>query len=312
MRILHSEVVTVVMSTYNGEAYLWEQIESIVSQEGVSLHLFIRDDGSSDGTLGILREAVARYPEVVSYDLGENVGWKRSFLLALAAAPRGDFYAFADQDDVWLSGKMLRAVEMLDSRSCLEDDPKLYVSNSTVCDCFLNPIGFTHAVPLDPMEKSKGELFVENEQRGLTFVFNEKLRQLVLRVVDPGAKGHDWWTSVLARAFGSIVYDYESFVLYRQHDANAVGATPGFLARLKNWIKIITSPGDLSSTCANTLLNVFGDELQDDEFEKFLKTVRASKKSIRNRVSLLGCSDFHRSCPSGTMILRVRTLLGKY
>ena len=104
--------VSVLMSTYNGEKYLHEQINSILGQQGVEIHLLIRDDGSSDGTVEICKEYAKKYNQITFYQ-GENLGVGKSFLDLLKHAPDADYYSFADQDDVWLEDKIIRAVTMI-------------------------------------------------------------------------------------------------------------------------------------------------------------------------------------------------------
>lgn len=101
---MNTKSVQVVMSTYNGEKYLKEQIDSILSQEGVDVRLYIRDDGSSDRTTDIL----ASYQEHknVKIEKGNNLGFAKSFLTALDECDEADYYAFSDQDDVWEKDKL--------------------------------------------------------------------------------------------------------------------------------------------------------------------------------------------------------------
>ena len=100
------------MSTYNGEKYLREQIDSILKQTQVDAQLIVRDDGSSDGTVRILEEYSRNYPNVSFYQ-GTNVGVGKSFLELLKNAPQADYYSFADQDDVWLEDKLNHAVSII-------------------------------------------------------------------------------------------------------------------------------------------------------------------------------------------------------
>ena len=104
--------VSVLMSTYNGEKYIREQIESILNQKKVKVHLLIRDDGSQDSTIEIVKEYANKYPNVSVY-AGKNIGIGNSFMELLRNAPEADYYAFADQDDVWLDGKLERAIELI-------------------------------------------------------------------------------------------------------------------------------------------------------------------------------------------------------
>lgn len=107
--------VQVLLSTYNGETYLEEQIESILNQKDVNVRLLVRDDGSMDGTNDILR-MYAKTHENVFYYRGENSGVVASFFrLFETSDPDVDFYALADQDDVWEPDKLITAVRQLEA-----------------------------------------------------------------------------------------------------------------------------------------------------------------------------------------------------
>lgn len=95
-------MITVLMSTYNGEKYLKEQLDSILNQEQVDLKLLIRDDGSTDGTVNILKEYENSHTNIKWYS-GLNLGCGKSFFQLVLDAPKSDYYAFVDQDDVWVT-----------------------------------------------------------------------------------------------------------------------------------------------------------------------------------------------------------------
>src|ERR1700719_2334213 len=119
--------VCVLLSTYNGEAFLEAQLESLRAQTGVEVRLHARDDGSTDGTVALLRRHAGTWPSLVGLQSAENLGPAKSFLELLRTAPDADFYAFCDQDDVWLPGKLARAAEALAG----DTGPALYCSNVT-------------------------------------------------------------------------------------------------------------------------------------------------------------------------------------
>ena len=100
------------MSSYNGSSFIERQIKSIYNQKDVSINCFIRDDGSSDNTLQILTELQKEYANL-SFIVGDNVGWEKSFLIALSLAPQADYYAFADQDDIWFDNKIINGLNQL-------------------------------------------------------------------------------------------------------------------------------------------------------------------------------------------------------
>ena len=99
--------VQVLMSTYNGEKYVEEQINSITENqiENVEVSLLVRDDGSRDRTLEVLNVLKAKEPIQIEVMQGKNLGVTRSFLQLIKNAPEADLYFFADQDDRWIKDK---------------------------------------------------------------------------------------------------------------------------------------------------------------------------------------------------------------
>ena len=131
--------VAVIMSTYNGEKYLGEQIDSILNQKDLEVTLFVRDDGSSDGTKNIL-EKYARDNGKIHINFGVNAGVGNSFMNALYSVPDTfDYYAFADQDDIWLENKLFQAVKALQ-----ESGKMLYASNQENTDKDGNSLGLRY------------------------------------------------------------------------------------------------------------------------------------------------------------------------
>ena len=116
--------VNVLLSSYNGEAFIEEQLQSVAAQEGVTTNIIVRDDGSTDGT----RDILDRWQESgkLTWYGGDNIGWSDSFMHLLVHAPEADYYAFCDQDDIWMPDKLKVAVEHLERHP---DTPTLYCSN---------------------------------------------------------------------------------------------------------------------------------------------------------------------------------------
>ena len=121
--------VTILLSTYNGEKYLEEQLESITSQKGVSTKIIVRDDGSSDRTCDILD--TWKEKSALTWYRGENIGPAQSFMDLLRNAGDACYYAFSDQDDFWLSDKMQTAVSKLES---YDGRPALYFCQTELVD----------------------------------------------------------------------------------------------------------------------------------------------------------------------------------
>ena len=162
--------VAVLLSTYNGARYLREQIDSILNQKDVNVLLYIRDDRSTDDTPKILKEY--EHHENLSARYAENVGAPASFMDLVRTVPlEADYYAFADQDDIWQSEKLIRATDAI--RACRKEaEPVLYASNQTVADQNGMPlrIRFPKNPPIDLLN-----IIDKNYIAGCTFVFNRAL-----------------------------------------------------------------------------------------------------------------------------------------
>lgn len=224
--------VVVMLSTYNGAAFLSEQLESLAAQQDVVIRLHVRDDGSTDSTLAVLRSHARAWPELAGVGRGDNLGASMSFLeLVRTAPPDAPYYAFCDQDDVWLPTKTARAVEALSTLPL--DVPALYCSNVTCVDAGLAVLG----VPRENADGSFQHLLFENIAYGCTVVMNAAARRLIAeRSPQHGVVMHDWWCALVVAAYGRVLYDPEPRILYRQHGSNSIGAQTGRGSR--TWFQI--------------------------------------------------------------------------
>lgn len=253
--------VAVLMSTFNGEKYLREQLDSIFDQDGVSVKLFVRDDGSMDGTVGILREYAQQFPVETILD-GENVRPGESFMRLVykyADEPEIDYYAFADQDDVWLPEKLSVAIEKIHEIG--KDTPALYSSNQ-----YIYIKGENKGVRYkEPQRTDLISHMTKNTIAGCTFVFNKALAKLVVGADRPNSRIlqyriHDAWLMLVAITCGNVVYDEESYILYRIHEDNTVGvkniSISKRLDRLKRYF-VKRDDANLRLITAKELLRLF-------------------------------------------------------
>lgn len=214
--------ISVLMSTYNGERYLCQQIDSILGQEGVEVNLLVRDDGSTDNTLDIL-ESYAQKGQLKWYQ-GENLKSARSFLKLLQDSDKCDFYAFADQDDYWEADKLKVAIEYLLDYG--EDTYALYLAQPQAADQNLNPLPTIQFKPLNTF----GESLVYRFAMGCTMVMNNKLRDVIISYEQQYPCMHDLWTYTIAHAIGAkVIWDDTPHTLNRQHGNNVVGLGEGLL-----------------------------------------------------------------------------------
>lgn len=216
--------VAVLVSTYNGEKFLREQLDSILCQKDVEVEIFVRDDGSSDMTKDILTEYETKYGNF-HVEFAQNVGVGNSFMNLLYSTPETfDYYAFSDQDDIWLDNKLIEAVELLEKSGKL-----LYASNQECVDKDGNSLGLRYG-DNDVMHLTPVAVMSANTLAGCTMIFNNRFfRILSDKDKRPTAellrnRIHDVWVTSVAALYNGVVYDERSFIKYRQHGANVVGA----------------------------------------------------------------------------------------
>lgn len=221
--------IDILLATYNGAAFLEEQIGSILQQSHRNWRLLVRDDGSTDRTPEIIRQAADDHPEkivLISDDAG-NLGCNGNFnrLMELSTA---DYVAFCDQDDVWLEEKLSLSMRRM---RALEGDhgaevPLLVHTDLCTVDESLRVIGpsFWRYQGLRPANANQfGRLLIYNVVTGCSMLINRALKDRALPV-PAEAKVHDWWIALVAAAFGVAGDVATPTALYRQHDRNTTGA----------------------------------------------------------------------------------------
>ena len=224
--------VQILMSTYNGEKYLKEQIHSIIKQEGVELELLVRDDGSKDSTIDIIKQFTNQYKNIKFYQ-GKNLGAARSFMELLNKSDETyDYYAFADQDDVWMPNKLINAIKRL--QEC-GNKPSVYMSALQIVD---------ENLKLIETKKEEGNLSFEGEMiknfaTGCTMVLNKKLTDIIKEYNPKYLIMHDSWiTRVCYGVGGNVIIDENSYIKYRQHGDNVLGYKDEGLQKIKRQFKI--------------------------------------------------------------------------
>lgn len=285
--------VSVLMSTYNGERYIKEQIDSILSQKDVDIHLLIRDDGSKDRTPLICKEYMDKYSNINFYQ-GENVGVGKSFMELLEMAPKAEYYSFADQDDVWLKDKLIQAIRSIKSIKEIQDKPVLYTSNQILVNEKLNPYGLRF------QKEPRHDLIQEvasNSLSGCTMVMDLSLKNIISdKKYKPedyflNTRLHDTWFLIVANIVGEIIYDEKSYILYRQHENNVVGVKKKttFQKIFDKYNRFITGKyrGNRSRT-AMFLQEKFNMKLsieQKDELKYFIecKSIKGALKILKNK-----------------------------
>lgn len=220
-------MIDVLLATYNGARFLPEQLLSLEQQTFTDWRLVVRDDGSSDGSLELVRDWAARTGKPVHMveDGRKNLGASGNFaaLLGLSEAPH---FAFCDQDDFWLPNKLslMRDHLVAAEARCGQDKPLFAYSDLRLADAELREFhpSFRAFASLSTPQpgKSLPRLLLQNIVVGCASMGNAALRRAALPIA-PEAVMHDWWLALVASGTGDLVDVPEATILYRQHGKNA-------------------------------------------------------------------------------------------
>lgn len=302
--------VAVLMSTYNGQTYVREQIDCILAQKDVNVQLFIRDDGSSDDTVSIVKEYTEKFPNVHLLQ-GPNLGVGSSFMdLVYHVKTDYDYYAFADQDDNWLPEKISSGVSKLQG----EEGPVLYCSNQILVDKDKNRLGMRHK---DALDCSWMQIMCNNKISGCTMVWNCALQAILY---EPSRRPtpellririQDVWVGMVAASVGKVIYDENSYILYRQHENNVVGVRE--TSHLDEYKKKLKKKHLRRgrSTLAYEVSSKYGDLLPQDTLTRLSKYGNYRRSLIR-RFGMFKEKEIYRHTGESAWAYRLKVLLGLF
>ena len=217
---MNRPIVTIILATYNGERFLLEQLESLSRQSRRPDRLVLRDDGSTDHSVEIVRAWADQNNIVLQEVIGPRLGPGRSFLKALQTAEPADIYLFCDQDDVWQSCKIERALGLVPWGNCAL--PALCATRLEVVDAQLNFLSLSRS----PKNLSFSSATCESLLTGCTMAFNAAFRRHLVHTLPQDAVMHDWWCYLVATGIkgATLNFDLMPTVRYRQHGGNVLGA----------------------------------------------------------------------------------------
>lgn len=227
--------LAVLMSTYNGERFIRQQIDSILGQVcNCQVDLCVRDDGSWDNTIAILEEYAAAGK--LHWYRGKNLKPAKSFLDLLKHCPGYDYYAFSDQDDYWYPDKLQNSIDRLSGIII----PALSFANARLVDVALQPLG--RNVYRNPPHTDFWSVTCGAGILGCTVVFNKMLAHLIQEKPLPQELiMHDYYLGIVCALHdGMILYDHAPCMDYRQHGSNVIGSSSRKIDALKDRIRQLT------------------------------------------------------------------------
>ena len=283
------------MATYNGEAWLLEQINSIRKQSYEEWKLVIRDDDSDDYSQNIIRQICREDKRIILLNNNsENLGAAGSFSALLEMESSDTSYVmFADQDDVWYRDKIKKSlfeIRRLEENYGTET-PLLVHTDLTVTDKNLNVIcpSYWRYQNIDPERTTLSQLLMQNVITGCTIIINKALRDIAIPVPQEVIM-HDWWLALVASLFGHVEYLDEQSIFYRQHGSNDVGAKPWNFRYIQKRFgegKQIRSQLLKYQIQAKCLLERFGDKLNTEQLQILLDVANLNSFGKIKRVKTI-------------------------
>lgn len=226
-RMHSTDKIAILMATYNGEKYICQQIDSILSQSCKDWELYIHDDGSTDNTIAAVESYVEKYPDKIHLIDGKSTGGAKYNFFYLFGQVEAPYYMTCDQDDVWLDKKIELTYDKMLTIENKADVPCLVYTELRVVDSELNTIADTMSgyQSLDCHKRTINQFILQNSVTGCTMMVNRALRDKMLRITDiDNTIMHDWWAALVAAQFGKTAFIDEPTILYRQHGDNSLGA----------------------------------------------------------------------------------------
>lgn len=300
--------IAVLMSTYNGEKYIKEQLDSIFRQKEVKVTLYVRDDGSTDGTLDIIK----LYPGIILLPFDDNKGPGLSFMTLLyhvmGLSTKYDYYAFADQDDIWMDNKLIKAIKQIQNKGeCV-----LYSSNQWLYE---NHIKTKLRYDFKPDLTLVGHIS-KNLLSGCTMVFDYAMAEKITSFTCPprsllNYRMHDAWVALIATLYGSFIYDENSYILYRIHSANTVGVKKDSISkRVKLFLglgKKINRYTNIRSNTAQLLLENEND--YSEENKNILESVAHYQRGLKSKFQLMQMKNIYKKSGESKLIFCIKVIL---
>jgi glycosyltransferase involved in cell wall biosynthesis len=304
------ESVAILLCTYNGERFLKEQLDSIINQTYKHWKVYVSDDGSTDLTLDILEEYKLKLPPgKINILHGPRQGFAKNFLsLVKCESINADFFAFSDQDDRWCADRLERGINRLENTPAAT--PALYCSTTRLINMAGETIGQSPGFSKAP---SFQNALVQSLAGANTMLVNQSARILLSKTPDDiQIPAHDWLAYLLVSgAGGTIVFDKEPTIEYRQHDRNLIGANTGIKAKMSRLKKMFSGRFKEWNSQNIVILENARHTLSKQNLEYFNYFTTARQSGLLKRIFLTFKSGVYRQTASGSASLWVAVILNR-
>lgn len=294
--------VNVLISTYNGEKYIREQIESIKNQTYPNIKIYVRDDGSTDGTIDILKEY--KNSGEIELLIGENVRWGKSFMTLLEVADEGDYWAFCDQDDVWNQEKIQWAVEWFEQKD--NNKPLLFHSAYELTNEDMTEVTGIYTAPEYTFDFRRS--LTDCLYQGFSIVLNQRLREMMLCGDKDVITSHDWWACLLVTKFGESYFDTRIASKHRRLKQSMSGGD--LPSKIKWFIKTMKTGSSDIKGCAREFTRLYGNTL-DGPDEKIVYEFAKENYSLSGALKKAFYPKRWRASLSSELSIRILMLIGK-
>lgn len=297
-------MMNILISTYNGERFIEQQLDSILKQRDVQFKIYIRDDGSTDHTVEVIKQYQKQHSLETQLELyeGENIGFCPSFFALLHKASDGDYWAFCDQDDVWYPDKLVKAKRWLDAHD--EKIPLLYHSGVVFGDSTLQLMSnYENPCPDFNFQKS----ITSNIFYGFASVVNRAMYEKLLCADPQHIKYHDWFMAMIVTAFGRYHFSNDVQAVHRLHESNT--SPTHFFQKIPQGLKLLKGD-DFYNENAREFLRLYGTELTEED-RKVLELFTNKRYHLKNALKKMCYPKRWNYRFSTELIFRMLMLLGR-
>lgn len=308
---MHTPKVNILLATYNGSKFLTAQLDSLIAQTYSNISIYIRDDGSSDNTVELIKHYIKSNTsdkEMILLDNGEeNLRCPGSFYRILRDCADADYYAFCDQDDVWYPQKIEWAIEKLEEH-VPTNQPLVYFS---AYEYYTEDGVFLRHSPVQKQDIQLTDVLYYTPASGFVLVFNDVARHQLILDVDPGKELHDRWLLRGAACFGTLICDNRYTATHIRHAEAVTAEDSSDKNLLKSFIsnEIRGTIMQESKQDISHFYQTFAGNLADSD--KKILSLFTSPNSFLHQIQKLCYPHSLRTRLAGEVAIRILFLLNK-